>query len=139
MYYNEDGNLLTLSYSTWLRECVKKRSAFIITPRDEIEDEEERLQMIYALEDLLDETDPERSFMKSFPVVKDLGHYLFSNDKAVATREEDPEHPLTREYLEELIADDNYIIQDAWERMDDSMLTLLSLPMGFTWDIRDCF
>ena len=143
MYYNEDGNLLSLSYSTWLRECVKDRNAFIIRPKEEITDEEESFDLLGYLGCHIDAIYPERLYVKYFPVVKNLGHHLFSNDVALAFRDVDDEHPLTRSELQGILDSlkqgDRFEILDAQELDGNSMLCLLSLPLGFAWDLESYF
>ena len=134
MYYAENGELISISYADWLRECIDLQNAFIIIPSEEITDEEERQQLLVELGDLLDSTYPERKEVRYFPVVKYLGHYLYSNEVGIALRDLGRDYQLNwlvlDELLEKLPNPESYTYMNAYDYEAEDWLCLLSLPLG---------
>ena len=137
MYYVENGELISISYADWLRECIDLQNAFIVVPKEEITDEDERQELLIEFGDLLDATYPNRTEVRYFPVVKYLGHYLYSNDVGIAMRDLNADFVLNyfviEELLEKLSNPDAYDIIHAFsyeEKAKAQSLCLLSLPCG---------
>lgn len=137
MYYAENGELVSISYADWLRTCIDLQNAFVIVPKEEITDEDERQELLIEFGDLLDATYPERKEVRYFPVVKYLGHYLYSNEVGIAMRDLNADYVLTyfdiKDLLEKLSNPEAYEIIDAFryeEIAKSKSLCLLSLPCG---------
>lgn len=143
MYYIENGELVSISYADWLRECIELQNAFVITPSPYITDEDERIKVLEKLGCFLDKRYPDRKKVRYFPLVKYLGHYLYSNEVGIAIRDVDPYDQLNSfildETIEQLTNSMDYIFSNAFDYKADNNLYLLSLPCGLTTDRREIF
>ena len=138
MYYNNHGELISISYPLWVRKCVRNNHAFVIEPSSDITDEEERKELLFKLGTLFDETYPDRHHIWYFPVVKSLGRNLYSDEIAFAIRDRTLSYVLTEKDLEILTRKISrkpvFTITDAKDYKPQSdIIHLLSIPQGCPW------